>query len=58
MRKYIVNIKPNARKKLAKINPLLRVRISRLIDSLENFDFVIKELDVKKLKWYEYIDID
>ena len=53
MKKYIVKIRPNARKKLAKMNSLLRVRITKIIDSLENFDLVFLDLDIKKLKWYE-----
>ena len=53
MKKYIVKIRPNARKKLAKMNSLLRVRISKIIDDLENFDLIFWDLDIKKLKWYE-----
>ena len=51
MKKYIVNVRPLARKKLAKLNPLLRVRFSKIIDSLEDFDITMKTLDIKKLKW-------
>ena len=53
MKKYIVNVKPLVRKKLAKVNSLLRVRFAKIIDSLEYFDIAIKSLDIKKLKWYE-----
>ena len=53
MKKYIVNIKPIVRKKIFKLNPLLRVRIAKYIDKLEYFDDVFDTLDIKKLKWYE-----
>jgi len=53
MKKYIVKVKPVVRKKLAKMNSLLRIRFAKYIDSLENFDLVVWELDVKKLKWFE-----
>ena len=53
MKKYIVNIKSIARKKIFKLNPLLRVRFTKYIDSLEEFDIALKMLDIKKLKWYE-----
>jgi len=50
MKKYTVKIKSAARKKLIKMNSLLRVRISELIDSLEDFDMIAERLDIKKLK--------
>ena len=53
MKKYIVKIKPIARKKLQKMDPLLRVKFAEYIDSLENFEKAIKILDIKKLKWYK-----
>ena len=53
MKKYIVKVKLVVRKKLAKMNALLRIRFAKYIDSLENFDLVVWELDIKKLKWFE-----
>jgi len=53
MKRYIVKIKPIVRKKLFKMNSLLRVRMVQYIDKLESFDDLIKKLDIKKLKWYE-----
>ena len=53
MKKYIVKIKPIDRKKLQKMDPLLRVKFAEYIDSLENFEKAIKILDIKKLKWHK-----
>ena len=47
--KYTVEISFKVRKYLKKLNPLLRVRLIRYIDSLEDFSNL--NLDIKKLKW-------
>jgi len=35
------------------MNSLLRVRIAKKIDQLEDFDNVFNKFDIKKLQWYE-----